>query len=619
MMSLAAAADVVVVQEAHCCRQYPRWLNRQLAASHEVRWFPIADSPVGGLGFVVSKAMLANFTSLHFESLLDGRIAIMILSGPAGDMAIYNVHMDHESHELREKQLHQIAEHQTRHATSHIVMAGDWNFAMAAGDRISPTSGNEQAHPDREAALWDNLFPNFTELFQPEPTRRGRAGGQWARLDCIYSNMHSSELMSRRVGANILSFPMPSLPLSDHAPVFGSILHGPPSIPGARFPHRIPDWVFRDTKWAELVAAKSAESRLLDLQDCWVGLAMLKDIFHRAAEEIIASQNLQGQESTQLKLNKTMGALKAIRIGDAESFRRCAESYPHILDYVAFTTNQEPVAWPPPVSQVQGLRRHAAKLSEHDLKEHIEHEVRAGDTDTTGQTKVSRINMLVRIYKSWKSRRTVSSIGAVTLPDGSITADPALVAKELSRHWQSTFSKAPSNPNGIDNFVQEFMPVFPKIEWDLSESEFTKVLEGSGNSAPGPDGIPYGCWRAAPDWAKALLFTCCSSWLHGAALPADFNWAYLALLPKVERKHIAAGETRPLSLGNTDAKLFASALQSRFAQGMDDFISEEQAGFMPGRSIVGSVATAEAAMIKASLTQHRGLPFSLISRQLFRR
>ena len=353
------------------------------------------------------------------------------------------------------------------------------------------------------------------------------------------------------------------------------------------------------------MAAKAAEHRLLDMQDCWVGLALLKDIFHWAAEELIALRRLHGQGSTQQQLSKAMGALKAIRMGNLESFRKCTEAYPALLQYTSFTTGWGSVAWPLSATNVRALRQRVAELAEQDLKERIEHEVRSRDAEAKGPPKVNKVSMLVRIYKCWKSRKTMPSIGAVALPDGTVATNPDLMAKELTRHWQTIFSKSPSNPNGIDTFVREFMPAFPKINWNLSEEEFNETIAQTGNSAPGPDGIPYGCWRAAPAWARSVLFTCCSSWLAGAELPADFNWAYLALLPKVEKKHISAGETRPLSLGNTDAKLLASALQSRFAQGMDAYISKEQSGFMPGRTIVGSVATTEAAMIKASLTQSR--------------
>ena len=104
----------------------------------------------------------------------------------------------------------------------------------------------------------------------------------------------------------------------------------------------------------------------------------------------------------------------------------------------------------------------------------------------------------------------------------------------------------------------------------------------------------------------SLLYTCLRSWLDGAALPDDFNYSFLALIPKSDADAVSASDTRPLSLGNTDAKLFAASVLSMFIPGLSDFISEEQSGFMPGRDILHNVLATDDAMKRAALQSRDG-------------
>ena len=70
-----------------------------------------------------------------------------------------------------------------------------------------------------------------------------------------------------------------------------------------------------------------------------------------------------------------------------------------------------------------------------------------------------------------------------------------------------------------------------------------------------------------------------------------------------------ASETRPLSLGNSDAKLFAAALCVSFESVLERFISKEQTGFVPGRSILECIVDVEEAMILATIEANHGAAF----------
>ena len=181
----------------------------------------------------------------------------------------------------------------------------------------------------------------------------------------------------------------------------------------------------------------------------------------------------------------------------------------------------------------------------------------------------------------------------MTRPDGSVTSDPAQMSAVLGGHWGEVFNQTECKEDDVSRFVNKYSTQFPNVNWDLSEDQFLDMLGQTGNSAPGPDGIPYSCWRCAPRWIRSALYTCFSQWLDGRPLPTSFNYSFLALIPKTDAVAPAATDTRPLSLGNTDGKIFAMGIQRMFEQGLDKYISVEQAGFMP-RSILRHVMDAEA-------------------------
>lgn len=82
------------------------------------------------------------------------------------------------------------------------------------------------------------------------------------------------------------------------------------------------------------------------------------------------------------------------------------------------------------------------------------------------------------------------------------------------------------------------------------------MVTRSKTTSPAPDSLSYMAWRCAPELPRRALYSVYLRWLSGGELPPEFNWAFLALLPKREGATIAAGDTRPLSLTNCDAKLW---------------------------------------------------------------
>ena len=163
--------------------------------------------------------------------------------------------------------------------------------------------------------------------------------------------------------------------------------------------------------------------------------------------------------------------------------------------------------------------------------------------------------------------------------------------------------------------------------WRIRRKDIESAIRHSGNSAPGPDGIPFKAWRALGplgvsifyDVAKCLEMDDAQSSLTAAYYDITedgthhYNHSLLVCLPKKSTSATADGtkafttsNTRPLSIVNCDNRIVASAARSRWEQHLAPWILPRQQGFLPGRSILRNLIHFDTASIITSLTQPNG-------------
>eukprot|EP00959_Pyramimonas_sp_CCMP1952_P290061 6066400-Pyramimonas_sp.AAC.1 len=84
-------------------------------------------------------------------------------------------------------------------------------------------------------------------------------------------------------------------------------------------------------------------------------------------------------------------------------------------------------------------------------------------------------------------------------------------------------------------------------------------------------------------------------WLAGSPLPEEANHAWLALLAKgLDSATGLPGfrplqDTRPLSLGNTDVEIIASAVNHLLEPAVSQWAANAQRGFIQGRQMLDNV------------------------------
>ena len=172
-------------------------------------------------------------------------------------------------------------------------------------------------------------------------------------------------------------------------------------------------------------------------------------------------------------------------------------------------------------------------------------------------------------------------------------------------------------------------PHFPTTsrDWQVQRKDIAKAIKISGNSAPGPDGIPYISWRKSGDLATNILHEAATALQSDQAIPLlqnlhgddtrpgnhEFNLGLLICLGKKPHStHPEYGEvfrpgsTRPLSIVNTDNRLLANAARLRWERLLNPWISPQQQGFLGNRSILKNVLDIDYAAMTTALTNNQG-------------
>ena len=116
----------------------------------------------------------------------------------------------------------------------------------------------------------------------------------------------------------------------------------------------------------------------------------------------------------------------------------------------------------------------------------------------------------------------------------------------------------------------------------------TVVFNLSPDKSPGPDGFQAFFFQKCWDILGEDLWRAIEASRNGGSLLAEINYSFFTLIPKKDCPE-NAGDFRPIALCNTIYKIFSKILANRLKAIMPKLISEEQTGFVPGRSILDGI------------------------------
>nr|XP_009774912.1 PREDICTED: uncharacterized protein LOC104224892 [Nicotiana sylvestris] len=155
--------------------------------------------------------------------------------------------------------------------------------------------------------------------------------------------------------------------------------------------------------------------------------------------------------------------------------------------------------------------------------------------------------------------------------------------KALSRWSKATYGDIFQKLASLEEVVKVHEAQQPTRE------EVKQAVYGSnGQSAGGPDGFNgsffHACWETIGDDVVEMV----KAFFNGHELPKFITHTNLVLLPK-KKEVITFSDMWPISLSNFINKVFSRVIHERLVGLLPNLISDEQAGFVKGRSIVENV------------------------------
>ena len=190
-----------------------------------------------------------------------------------------------------------------------------------------------------------------------------------------------------------------------------------------------------------------------------------------------------------------------------------------------------------------------------------------------------------------KQCEKLASINAVKSANGTIHTDPVEINSTFAAFYSSLYTSEINFKNdSCFNFLNSVQlhqlsdQECISLETPLSLSELQKALQtmNSGKS-PGLDGLPPEFFTVFWSQLGPLLLNMFLSTIKKGYLSKNMNIAIITLILKKGKDPLECSNYRPLSLLNTDIKLFAKVLSSRLEPFIQQLVNKDQTGFIKNR------------------------------------
>ncbi len=558
-------------------------ISPPLEASHAYFWGH-KDHDSGGVCLAVDYRFLESCSAVGCCVLEgDSRVVYFWSDSEFGALDIFGTYLDPSDQRAQVDALRVIRKHVRPGA--HTLLAGDWNFVMQDLDRVNDdhVQGTLQS-PARK--FFQENFADFLEFEQPLYTcRYVGAGGGCSKLDRTYTSLNSLALSSIGTACNLLEV---HHSISDHAPVStrffdkfnqSNIIHD----------HTIQDADFHDAMVERLQASglKLGEDGGIAEGDCVCGFVEgWLDAARKAGSDIRKRRRAVPPTATQHKLLLVASLFRALRDSDRDLYDRIYRQYPEapLVPFLEWSGSEGYVL----------LNNHYVELVCRLTLERSRCEAKGDGIDTEegaddGADNFVEFGGLGSAFSSVYKLRPGghSSVSALQDPMASsegddigtpsptprYTTDPVRIARVLNSEWSNQFSEFQGDVDSIPEF---FADVHGKFSCSLeevlpSEDDCACAIDGSGNCACGPDGVPYSFFRKYKAATIEIIMLLLSFLFLGdpnAMLPDFLVAAFLVFLPKKSFSRLPNGlrlysakSLRPITLSNSIIKLVAAAMK----------------------------------------------------------
>ncbi|KAI0493888.1 hypothetical protein KFK09_024014 [Dendrobium nobile] len=175
-----------------------------------------------------------------------------------------------------------------------------------------------------------------------------------------------------------------------------------------------------------------------------------------------------------------------------------------------------------------------------------------------------------------------------------------ITLRQLSTWW---------NQRAKEDQIEKVFTNFFEKKWKHRECELTgwplidEVQKGN-NKAPGIDGVTSSFYKSYWSIVWETLWNAVNRFFKTSILNREWKDTLITLISKVKYP-LFPSNYRPISLCQTNYKIVASMLVNRLKKVIDKMVFEEQAAFIPGRSISEHCLLAQEILHKFKLSKNK--------------
>jgi len=207
-------------------------------------------------------------------------------------------------------------------------------------------------------------------------------------------------------------------------------------------------------------------------------------------------------------------------------------------------------------------------------------------------------NELPSSYLTQKLKRDNSAfkLNNILLEDDSISDDPTLILNKSHEFFSKSFKKEEFYDfEKHDTLLTRWKHDITLKNWEgfldpFTSEEVKEVLYNmKSDKAPGPDGLPPFIYKTFWNQLGIPLLTFLNNMLKVNQLPTCFTEGLTVTLYKGKGLSGDMNNRRPITLLNTDYKIFSSLINRRLEPIIQSVCSSSQNGFLKGRSIFSNI------------------------------
>uniref|UniRef100_A0A803SYC3 Reverse transcriptase domain-containing protein n=1 Tax=Anolis carolinensis TaxID=28377 RepID=A0A803SYC3_ANOCA len=201
------------------------------------------------------------------------------------------------------------------------------------------------------------------------------------------------------------------------------------------------------------------------------------------------------------------------------------------------------------------------------------------------------------LSKQVRKKKQSQKIVRLMKGDRVINTDKEIL-DEFKSYFEKLYTKDPISKEEIANYIGKFkLPKISELQRENLNKEITEeeiiaaINNMDPNKAPGPDGYTAGYYKVLKQEFIPLLKNIMNGILRNQGVPDSWKTGEIIVIHKDQTEKTDIRNYRPITLLNTDYKIFTNILATRLKFFLNDWIGEEQSGFLPKRNLKDNIRT----------------------------